>query len=385
MDTSWWVSKEELDPAQKEFIKLPAQGRYQLEGPAGSGKTNLLLLRAQFVAGQGDKNVLVITYTNALCDFIRSGLIATGLMEEDQVKTFHSWARGHIQRYLKVDVIEKGADFDDAARQRTVQFLAQANERLPAQRIYSSIFVDEAQDLTVSELELLLCLADNVCVCGDLKQGIYQRDGLNIASSMALERHVLTKHYRIGQRIAQVADRLLPQNSAADSLEATSNYNQKLQGKPTAELHRCADRAEQFEKMCTLLRIQLDAFRGDRIGIFCGKRDTAAEVMERFQGTEFEGKIRWHGADDFETSDDGVIHVMTMHSAKGLEFRAVHMFGIEELRQGPLSRNTLAYTAITRAKTSLNAYCSGKTNPALEEAFAEPAHMELDDLFPRAK
>jgi len=57
----------------------------------------------------------------------------------------------------------------------------------------------------------------------------------------------------------------------------------------------------------------------------------------------------------------------------------------KELRHGPLSRNTLAYTAITRAKTALNAYCTGKTNPALEQAFAEPKHMELDDLFPSKK
>lgn len=383
MDTSWWVSKDELDEAQQDFIKLPAHGKYQLEGPAGSGKTNLLLLRAQFVAGKGDKNVLVITYTNSLCDFLRSGLIATGLIEPDQVRTFHSWANGHVRHYLGRDILERGADFDDAARARAVELLGEANKKIPSGKLYSAIFVDEAQDLTVAELERLLSLTDNICVCGDLKQGIYQRDGLSIADMLGLERHTLSRHYRIGQRIAQVADRLLPPPSAADSLEATSNYNAKTKGTPSAELHRCNDRDEQFQKMCELIGVQLVAFHGDKIGIFCGKRDTAIEVMDRFQGTEFEGLVSYHNGDSPGFLTDSPIHVMTMHSSKGVEFRAVHLFGIEELRYGPLSRPTLAYTAITRAKTALNAYCTGKTNAALEEAFAEPKHMELDDLFPK--
>ncbi|OOG61954.1 superfamily I DNA/RNA helicase [Rhodanobacter sp. B04] len=385
MDTSWWVSKDDLDPAQQAFIKLPAHGKYQLEGPAGSGKTNLLLLRAQFVAGQGEKNVLVVTYTNALCDFLRSGLVGTGLIEGDQVRTFHSWAVGHIGRYLKVPLIEQGADFDEETRARAVELLKQANECLPAKKIYSSIFVDEAQDLTVDELRCLLSLSDNVCVCGDLKQGIYQRDGLDIATDMGLEKHTLTKHYRIGQRIAQVADRLLAAENPGQSLEATSNYNPKIQGTPSAEIHRCADRDEQFAKLCELLSVQLVAFPGEKIGIFCGKRSTAAELAERFEGTEFEQNVCYHVADTDGFASDALIHIMTMHSAKGVEFRAVHLFGVEELRRGPLSRNTLAYTAITRAKTALNAYCTGKTNPALEEAFAQPKHMEIEDLFPSKK
>lgn len=384
MDTSWWVSKEELDEAQQAFIKLPAHGKYQLEGPAGSGKTNLLLLRAQFVAGKGEKNVLVITYTKSLCAFMRSGLVGTGLIEPDQVRTFHSWAYWHIRRYLKIELLEKGADFDEAARLKTVGLLREASKKLPTAKPFSSIFVDEVQDLTVEELECLLTLTDNVCVCGDLKQGIYQRNGLAIGDIMGLERHTLSRHYRIGQRIAQVADRLLPPPSSAESLEATSNYNAKKSGTSSAELHRCADRDEQFQKMCEILAVQLVAFHGDRIGIFCGKRNTASEVLERFQGTEFEGQVCIHEGDSDGFSSGSPIHLMTMSSSKGVEFRAVHLFGIEELHShSPLSRPTLAYTAITRAKTALHAYCTGKTNPELESAFAEPRHIELDDLFPK--
>lgn len=385
MDTSWWVSKDDLDETQLAFIKLPAKGRYQLEGPAGSGKTNLLLLRAQFVSGSGEKNVLVVTYSNALCDFIRSGLVATGLIEADQVKTYHSWASTHIRRYLKKHVLEHGADFDEAARLRTVELLRESRANLPTEKLFSAIFVDEAQDLTADELECLLSLADNVCVCGDLKQGIYNRDGLSIAEKLELERYRLTRHYRIGQKIAQIADRLMPSASPLDSLEATANYDAKTKGTVSAELHRCANRDEQFDKMYALIQVQLLAFPGEKIGIFCGKKSTANDVWTRFQGTELESQVCSHVVDSVSFTTDESIHLLTMHSSKGVEFRAVHLFGIEELRSGPLSSRTLAYTAVTRAKTALNAYCTGRTDAALEQAFAVPKHMEIDDLFPKKK
>ncbi len=382
MNTSWWLSKEELDETQLKFINLSAQGRYQLEGPAGSGKTNLLLLRAQFVAGGGDKNVLVITFTRSLSRFLRSGLVDAGLMEADQVKTFHSWAREHVKRYLNEDIVDTNHDFDEEVRARTVELLRKANEKVPTKKLINSVFIDEAQDLTADEIACLTDISENVCVCGDLKQGIYHRDGLNAAEVLKLEKFTLTNHYRIGHRIARVADRLLPPTNAAESLEATSNYNEKKLGKSTADLHKLASRDAQFEKMMELLNIQISAYAGDRIGVLCGRRNTAKEVYELLSNTELQPLTCSHLIDGTDFSSDAQIHVMTMHSSKGVEFRAAHLFGIEELKNGHMNNPTLAYTAVTRAKTALNAYCTVTTSAELEHAFAEKKHIEIDALFP---
>lgn len=379
MDTSWWRTKEELDDVQREFILLPPTGRVVLEGPPGSGKTNLLLLRAQFIAGQGEKNVLVVTYTKTLSEFMRRGVSAKGIISGEQVKTFHSWANEHIKQYLGEWLVPEGTDFNDETRIKAVKLLKEANLKIPTKKLYQAIFVDEAQDFTVDELECLLTLSDKICICGDLRQGIYHNDGLAIVEKMNLRRYTLKRHYRIGQRIAQVADRLMPPADGEASLEATSNYNAKLYGASSANMHECSDRDEQFMRLKDILSVQLDAFKGDSIGLLCGKKDTVTEVVDFFKGTEFE-KYLASVADGF--GDGRVIHVMTMHSAKGLEFRSVHMFGVEELKYYPLNRTKLAYTAITRAKTALNAYRSGPTRAALEAAFAEPKHIELDDIFP---
>ena len=45
----WWAKKEQLDPHQVKLIEdLPLDGNHLVVGPPGSGKTNILLRRAQF-------------------------------------------------------------------------------------------------------------------------------------------------------------------------------------------------------------------------------------------------------------------------------------------------------------------------------------------------
>lgn len=383
MNKSWWKSKDELDNDQKAFIRLPPHGKHLLVGPPGSGKTNLLLLRAQFLAGSGEKNVLIVTYSKELAAFIRSGIGGTGLIAVSQIKTYHSWACGHILEHLDQFAVPKGSDFDDSVREKVLEQVVLANQKLPTQKLYSAIFVDEAQDLTADELAALLGLSDNVCICGDERQGIYNRDGLTVADKIGLQTHRLKRHFRIGQEVAHVADRLMPPIDGDESLEATSNYDPKEQGKSSAKMHALASRDEQFNKMIEILMVQVDAFKGDAIGIFCGKKDTCVELRERFNGTALASQVCVHGVDEHAGFDLTIpIHVLTIHSAKGAEFRAVHLFGTEELASYPLNRRRLGFTAITRAKTALNAYRTGETNKPLENAFSEPNHIDLDDLFP---
>jgi superfamily I DNA/RNA helicase len=148
-------------------------------------------------------------------------------------------------------------------------------------------------------------------------------------------------------------------------------------------MHLLKSRDEQFEKMLEMIRVQLDAFAGDTIGIFCGKKDTRIELRERFNATDLADKVAVHGVDADSTFMGGrPIHVLTIHGAKGTEFRAVHMYATEELADFPLNRSRLGFTAITRAKTALNAYRTGDTNKPLENAFSEPTHFDLEDLLP---
>lgn len=383
MEETWWRDPKQLDPKQKEFIGLPTTGRYLLMGPPGSGKTNLLLLRAQYVAGAGFPNILIITYTNDLADFIRNGISKKSKIGGDQVQTFHSWALRQIRTSPSSPKIDTSGGWDDNLRAQVVAALADARGKITTTKLYDAIFVDEAQDLTAEELRELLALSENVTVCGDKRQSIYQKDGLSVGEELALTPYSLAAHYRIGQRIAQVADKLMPPPEGELGLEDSSNYSAADMGTPTADLHDCVDRDHQFSTMAGHLDVQLDAFKGHLIGILVGKAETVKELGERFASSKFADLVTVHDGDkEGERFSSGKpIHVMTIHRAKGAEFRAVHMFGVEELKGFGLNHRELGYTAITRAKTSLNAYKTGPSNRPLESAFAVEKHISIKDLF----
>lgn len=383
MNTSWWRTKNQLDDIQKDFIKLPMEGKYLLSGPPGSGKTNLLLLRAEVMVGSGEEDVLFITYTNTLADFIRSGAIARDKIGRDQIKTFHSWAAEHVRSHLDKKFTLLDSDFDELARAEMLSLVLEANNKRLSEKLFSAIFIDEAQDLTEEELSALIVLSDKVCICGDDRQGIYQRNGMGIAKRTDIEKHVIKNHFRMGMEIAKIADKLMPPAKGMPTLESTCNYNQIEQGASTASHWPLGDRDSQFEKMIELIRIQLIAFKGDTIGVLCAKRETREDLLDRFDKTDLSNQVFVHGLEeDASFSSDIPIHVLTLHGSKGTEFRCVHIFAAEELANFPLNRTTLSYTGVTRAKTALNVYHTGKMSNKLENAFAKKRVFNLDDLLP---
>jgi len=380
--TTWWRSRNELDPDQQRFMELSAEGRYLLTGPPGSGKTNLLLLRMQFFAALGLKNVLFVTFTRELAEFIRTGVEQRGYVDSEQIQTYHSWARGYVREFGTSDALPKAEDFD-GARAELLQSITKLRAKKQT-KIFDGIFVDEAQDFSSEELKVLLSLSERICISGDDNQGIHQKDGLAAADSLGLETHALKQQFRIGPEIARVADRLIGPAPGGVSLADSSNYDGKALGKSIAEMHECLDRDDQFKTMLELIKVQLDAFRGDYIGVICATKESLAELHARFAATDISDSVALHGlGSDAHFGGGAQVHVITIHSAKGTEFRAVHLYGVEDLKKFPLNKRRVSYTAVTRAKTALHAYRTGKTNRPLEAAFTRPASVEWSSIFER--
>src|SRR5713101_9394492 len=93
----WWVRRDQLDKHQIDLIeKLPLREKFLILGPPGSGKTNVLVRRAQFVRGQGMPNVLVLTFTRPLTEFVKTGCLDSQNREifpQSCVTTLESWQR----------------------------------------------------------------------------------------------------------------------------------------------------------------------------------------------------------------------------------------------------------------------------------------------------
>jgi len=107
------------------------------------------------------------------------------------------------------------------------------------------------------------------------------------------------------------------------------------------------------------------------------------ELQGMFDKTPLAKSVAYHNDNSVEQSFQSGkrIHVIVLKSAKGTEFRAVHLYGLEELKF-PQTRRELLFMAITRAKTALTGYYSGKILKSVETAFAKAqTPPSLADLF----
>ena len=87
MNDTWWVKQSQLDDDQKNVFTLPIDKDHLVKGPPGSGKTNLLLLRAKQLIGSNYPNVVVVVHTRTLQEFLRSGGPKYGI-PQDKILTF---------------------------------------------------------------------------------------------------------------------------------------------------------------------------------------------------------------------------------------------------------------------------------------------------------
>ncbi len=90
MSDTWWVDPTEMNDEQRAIVRIEDAGNHLILGPPGSGKTNLLLLRAEYVVRNKKPNVRVIVFTRALKAFL-AACPAPYAVDPDKIKTLRAW------------------------------------------------------------------------------------------------------------------------------------------------------------------------------------------------------------------------------------------------------------------------------------------------------
>jgi superfamily I DNA/RNA helicase len=381
MDETWWRESKQLKEEQRSVIALPPDSSHLLTGPPGSGKTNLLLLRANYLYLAGHKNILVLVLTRTLQEFISAGG-AKYKFPVDKVKTTRRWQLDFLREYN--ERIDLSGSFEEQ-RTRIVEKIAAIIKDKRVGQMYDTILIDEAQDLLPAEIEIFRNLSRFLFATADLEQKIYAiPEGFPTLTKSVDDEHTLQYHYRVGRRICLLADALQKGNKHHRPLADFCNYDDKARPS-SAKLIRTTTFDEQIHLMMESLPSQLEAYPDELIGILCPRTEKTFEIWEHIRSSEF-GKIAvlQGGGENAPFQPETRLCISTLHSAKGLEFRVAHVLGCELLEMGAHTLN-LTYTAVTRTKTSLSMYYTTKVPGFLEQAFSdlEAEHPEpsFEDIF----
>ena len=381
MNETWWVSENQLDAQQKRIPSLRLDGNFLVSGPPGSGKTNLLLLRAKFLTLAGKPNLKIVIFTRALREFIASGADNYAIHTQHVVTSQAFWTN----LLYEYDISRPEEDTFEKQRNALVERVARLVRQRGLSDLYEAILLDEAHDFLPEEIELFSQLGRTIFAVADRRQKIYSGEApFSLLEKVTDDQIELIHHYRNGFNVCLFADNVGQDRLSFDRISDSSNYDEDRQPS-TVIPHKCECLEEEIDLVLSKLDDQLKAYPGEIIGIISPSRPAITRVWERIEESPYSAFASYQGTTQNLSFDGNVrIIVSTLHAAKGLECRALHVVSCEQFRGRPLPR-ALVFTAVTRAKTTLDLYYSNPLLGFLEQAVSsltpQTSLPDLTDLF----
>ncbi len=379
---TWWVNSSELDEDQRRIQCLGIDDKsYHITGTPGSGKTNLLLLRANYLYLSKVTNICIIVFTRVLKEFIVNGADKYSFPLE-KIMTFNGWARQFIyDNNIEFDCRQCN-DFEDTVKHYT-KIIKDYITKNELKNYYDVILIDESQDYEYEQIEIFKLLSKSIYLTSDSKQQLYKRKRMEL-EKVVDETFELKYHFRNGLQICKLADKIQKDDRDYLSLEQYCNYDESSQ--PSSVIEKKFDNDDDlFESLHIILTNQIIAYPDEFIGVVCAKTEMVNKISSYFSDKDIYNNMLVQISSDYKPFEDGkTICIGTINSFKGLEFRACHIVKLDDFESMPQPRNKL-YTAITRAKTSLTLFSTGKIPGYIEQALygevAKSTNISPEDAF----
>lgn len=226
---------------------------------------------------------------------------------------------------------------------------------------YEHVFIDEAQDLPPLALKIAQLLAGpNITVAMDGSQAIYRKGFRWKDLGLGQARHTtLTTCYRTTSQIARAAERF---RAPEDEPLTCSTVREGPKPKAVDVLASVYEADWVIQDIAR--RLAAREITPSHVAILTFQRSLAMSVTGRLRARGFQVSCSTDGALDLA---DGTIKVLTMSSAKGLEFPIVYIAPLwdqdffprergqeaEEHRLETEQRLKVLYVAMTRARQEL--------------------------------
>ena len=383
-----------MDLQQEQVARTLGEGHRVIHGAAGSGKTMILMFRAQHLAAaaRADLPILVLCFNRTLADRIGAQLRQRGVDERVRVSTFHGWCQDLVRTYqLDVPAGLKGDAYFEALAASVER--AVDGGRVPGGQ-YLALLIDEAHDFQDAWLRIATRMVspatNSLLVLYDDAQSIYQgrRRRFNFAS-VGIEARgrtsILKLNYRNTAEVlalaVQVAQGLLQDDGGARGDDEMPLVQPASAGRRGAlpVLVQARHAGEEAELLAARIAAVLAAGASpDDVAVLCRTkammRPLEAALARRGLPLQSMNAQAFRRFDWTRPS----VKLLTLHSAKGLEFGFVFVAGLQAL---PLRDESvheavrLLYVAMTRAthELVLSAHGSSPVVERVRTALAEVA------------
>ena len=372
-----------MDLQQEQVARTLGEGHRVIHGAAGSGKTMILVFRAAHLAAAArpERPVLVLCYNRSLADRIEHLLRQRGVDERVQVRTFHGWCQDLVRSYQLDGTRGLTGDAYFEALAGTVERAVDSG-RVPGGQ-YVALLIDEAHDFDDAWLRIAAQMVSpetrSLLVLYDDAQSIYQsrRRKFNFAAVGIEARgrtHVLRMNYRNTAEVLALAMHCaqgLLQDGATrgdDELQLVQPASAGRRG-PVPVLLEAAHARQEADWVVDRLQAAHDAGLAlADMAVLCRTKALMQpfEQVLRQRGLAFQSM----GAQAFRRFDWRApgVKLLTLHSAKGLEFPLVAVAGLQALpfKGEPMDEALrLLYVAMTRATRELVLSTHGRS-PVVE-------------------
>lgn len=364
MTGTWWKDPSDLIQEQIDILDLQLDKSLLIKGPPGSGKTNLLLLRANYMFLADRPNIGLIVLGSVLRNFIQLG---SDLYKfpRDRVMT-HSRLFSFIMGENDIVIDSTKMSFDEARTAR-LSAIEAIKKKGNLGKIYQGLLLDEAQDYLPAEILLLRELSEVLVATCDGKQKIYSGEDCTTELENAVDVCCELKyHFRNGRAICRVADAIMQGKPNYVSMTKFSHYDES-EYPSTVSVKKGLSVQEQAQAIATQLRDQRLAYPEEVLGVICPRNEELGIIQGQLALTDLSSEVTRCNDTGFDPRRH--IWLSTISAAKGLEFRTVHLAGLDYISAaGRDAQRRLAFTAVTRAKTALSLYYEKNVPPYLDNA-----------------